>query len=538
MSADLTDIEAGRLWTFPGGIHPPERKELSNSTPLSALPVAGDYRVPVRQHNGDPGEICVQLGQQVLAGEPLTKPGMSNGLPVHAPTSGEVTYIGPARIAHPSGLADLVITITADGKDNCCDLYPVPDYQQLSRTELLDRLHDAGIAGLGGAGFPTARKLALQRPLDYLIINGVECEPYITADDRLMQEHAAEIIRGTEILLYIVGCSKALIAVEQNKPAAIGVFKRLLADHPTIALREIPVKYPSGGEKQLIQILTGREVPSRGLPIDIGLVMHNVGTAFAVQDAIDHGRPLLQRVVTVTGENVQQPGNYWVRLGTPVASLLEHCGYTPEPQQRVIMGGPMMGFTLPDLTVPVVKITNCIMLPATTELEPAQQEMPCIRCGACSDVCPAVLLPQQLQWLAKAKDYEGLEQQNLFDCIECGACAYVCPSEIPLVHYYRKAKAEIRNIAREKASAEIARERFEARQQRLEREKEERLERHRQAALAREKAQAEAVKAGGDNPQDAVQAAIARAKARKAAQAAKAAETNNKTEDKSTGDSE
>lgn len=535
MSAELTEIEAGRLWTFPGGIHPPERKERSSGTPLSSLPAAGDYRVPVKQHNGEPGEVCVQVGQQVLAGEPLTKPGMVNGLPVHAPTSGTITAIGPARIAHPSGLADLVISIRADCEDNFCELYPVPDYQQLSRTELLDRLRDAGIAGLGGAGFPTDRKLALQRPLDYLIINGVECEPYITADDRLMQEHAAEVIRGTEILLYIAGCSKALIAIEANKPAAIEAFEPLLADHPTITLRVIPVKYPSGGEKQLIQILTGREVPSRGLPIDIGLVMHNVGTAYAVQDAIDHGRPLIQRVVTVTGENVRKPGNYWVRLGTPVEQLLKHCDCAPEPQQRVIMGGPMMGFTLPDLSVPVVKITNCILLPAASELAPAQQEMPCIRCGACSDVCPAELLPQQLQWLAKAKDYEGLEQQNLFDCIECGACAYVCPSEIPLVHYYRKAKAEIRNIAREKASAEIARERFEARQQRLEREKEERLERHRQAAEAREKAQAEAVKAGGDNPQDAVQAAIARAKARKAAQAAKAADKN---DGKDTGESE
>jgi electron transport complex protein RnfC len=291
-----------------------------------------------------------------------------------------------------------------------------------------------------------------------------------------------------------------------------------------MSLRVVPTKYPSGGEKQLIQLLTGRQVPSRGLPIDIGLLMHNVGTAYAVQQAIDLGLPLTQRVVTVTGENVSKPGNYWVRLGTPVAHVLAHAGFKPEKAQKVIMGGPMMGFTLGSLQVPVVKISNCLLVPSTEELAPPRDEMPCIRCGACADVCPAQLLPQQLQWLAKAQDHDGLNQQNLFDCIECGACAYVCPSEIPLVHYYRKAKAEIRDIAREKAKSEVARERFEARQQRLEREKEERLERHRQAAEARQQAQQQAVEQGAPNPNDAVQAAIARAKARKAAQAAAAAE--------------
>ncbi|WP_411360499.1 electron transport complex subunit RsxC [Pseudidiomarina salilacus] len=531
-TANLKEIEAGRIWTFPGGIHPPERKELSNTVPIAQLPLAATYTVPLKQHIGGPAEICVSVGERVLHGQPLSKAALGQGLPIHAPTSGTVTAIGPGRIAHPSAMADIVIRIAADGKDESVPQQGLTDYTQVSRAELLERICMAGIAGLGGAGFPTAQKLALQRPIDYLIINGVECEPYISADDRLMREHAATILDGAAILLHLAGTTKGLVAIEDNKPEAIAAMREVLADYPQFSLRVVPTKYPSGGEKQLIQLLTGRQVPSKGLPIDIGLVMQNVGTAYAVSRAIRHGEALTERVVTVTGENVQKPGNYWVRIGTPVATLLQQTGFVSEgDQQRVIMGGPMMGFTLPDLEVPVVKITNCLLIPSTQELAPAQQEMPCIRCGACADVCPAQLLPQQLQWLAKAKDYDGLEQQNLFDCIECGACAYVCPSEIPLVHYYRKAKAEIRNLAREKAKAEVARERFEARQERLEREKEERLERHRKAAEARKQAQAEQVAAGGNDPQDAVQAAIARAKARKAAQqaAAKKAEQNSET---------
>ncbi|MFC0444608.1 electron transport complex subunit RsxC [Pseudidiomarina halophila] len=512
-------IETGKIWTFPGGIHPPERKELSNHSPIGQLALAATYVVPIKQHTGAPGEICVAVDERVLRGQPLTQSTTGQGLPVHAPTSGTVTAIGPGRIAHPSGMADIVIRIRADGEDESVPQQGLTDYTQVSRAELLDSIRLAGIAGLGGAGFPTAQKLALQRPIDYLIINGVECEPYISADDRLMREHAESIIDGAEILLHLAGCNKGLVAIEDNKPEAIAAMQDVLQQHPHFSLRVVPTKYPSGGEKQLIQLLTGRQVPSRGLPIDIGLIMQNVGTAYAVSRAIRHGEALTERVVTVTGEAVAKPGNYWVRIGTPVAHVLQQTGFQAQDnEQRIIMGGPMMGFTLPDVDVPIVKISNCLLVPSTTELAPAQQEMPCIRCGACSDVCPAELLPQQLQWLAKAKDHEGLEKQNLFDCIECGACAYVCPSEIPLVHYYRKAKAEIRNIAREKAKAEIARERFEARNERLEREKEQRLERHRKAAEARKKAQQEQVKSGGDNPQDAVQAAIARAKARKAAQ--------------------
>lgn len=272
-------------------------------------------------------------------------------------------------------------------------------------------------------------------------------------------------------------------------------------------------------DAQLIQVLTGLQVPTNQLPADIGVLVHNVGTAFAIAKAIDEGEPLLERVVTVTGETVAEPCTAWVPIGTPVGHVLQSCGFQAEPQQRVIIGGPMMGYTIPSLDVPVTKTTNCILAPSAKELRPADDEMACIRCGACEQVCPASLLPQQLQWLAKAKDYEGLKQHHLADCIECGACAYVCPSEIPLVYYYRQAKAQIREQLIEQQKSEIARQRFEARQARLEREKEERLEKHRKAAEARKAAQAARAESNEDDP---VQAALARVKARKAAQEASA----------------
>jgi len=518
-------IQDGHIWTFPGGIHPPERKHAS-AAPIAQLPLPEQLIVPIRQHIGEPAELLVQVGEQVLKGQALTASHQHGQLPVHAPTSGRIDKIAASTIAHPSGLTDTCVFIVPDGRDQCVDKQPIADYRICDRGQLLDHIKQAGIAGLGGAGFPTAQKLAQQKPLDYLIINGVECEPYICADDRLMREYADEIITGIEILMYLTSAPTTLLAVEDNKPEAIASLKQALGARQDIQLRVVPTKYPSGGEKQLIQLLTGQEVPSRGLPIDIGLVMQNVATAFAVKRAIIDGEPLVERVVTITGNTIAKPGNYWVRLGTPVAHLLQATGFKATAQQRVVMGGPMMGFALGDLQAPIVKISNCILVPDQQELPPAPAESPCIRCGACADVCPASLLPQQLYWHAKSKDHEALEQHNLFDCIECGACAYVCPSAIPLVHYYRQAKAEIRNLAREKARAEIARERFEARQQRLEREQQERLERHRKAAEARKKSQAEAAQTPGKDPQAAVKAALERAKARKAKQQAAASSEN------------
>lgn len=540
------EIAAGRLWQFPGGVHPPQRKTLANQRPIDRVAVPARLYVPVKQHIGQPGELLVHPGDPVLKGQPLTAPGPNAGLVVHAPSSGRVHAITEHPSAHPSALPVATIIIDTDGEDRWCERSTFDDYRQASSVELLAHIAASGIAGMGGAAFPTAQKLSSAHEQEYLIINGVECEPYIVSDDRLMREYAEEIVRGIKILQHISGIEQVLIAIEDNKPEAVHAMQNACGGDSQLSVRVVPTIYPSGGERQLIQILTNRQVPANGLPKDIGILMQNVGTAYAVQRAVVHGEPLIERVVTLTGEALQRPGTVWAPVGTSVEDLLEFAGYTPYKHARIIMGGPMMGFTLPRLDVPVVKGSNCILAPAKKELPAATDEMPCIRCGACSDVCPASLLPQQLYWFARDNDYDNLRHYNLADCIECGACAYVCPSEIPLVHYYRQAKAEMREQYIEKQKAEIAKDRFEARKLRLEREKEERLEKHRRAAEAREQAlakreaaaqaaakesQLDAARtpsdpddgnASGDDKQDKVKAAIARAKARKAAQAAAA----------------
>ncbi len=527
------DISAtSKLWSFPGGIHPPERKAPANMTAIQRFPLPPVLFIPLRQHAGEPGELCVAVGDYVLKGQPLTIPGVDNGLPVHASTSGTITAIQQHPLNHPSGLTGLTLCLEPDGKDAWYPRQPIANIDAISQREVLQHLQAMGIAGLGGAGFPTARKVAGARNIDVLIINGVECEPYIVSDDRLMREHAEEILAGSLLLQKLTSAKQLVIAIEDNKPEAAAAFAAAIHDSnatdtdttelkgAAAVLKIVPTRYPSGGEKQLIQILTGKQVPVRGLPADIGILMQNVGTAFAVARAIHHGEPLLERVVTITGEAVHQPGTAWALLGTPIEYLLAQSGFrAQEKKQRVIMGGPMMGFTVTNLQIPVIKTTNCILAPSQKELAPAEAEMACIRCGACEIACPASLLPQQLQWLAKAKDYDGLKQHNLADCIECGACAYVCPSQIPLVQYYRQAKAEIREQAIEQQKAEIARQRFEARQARLEREKEERLAKHKKAAEARKAAQAaRQTESSTDGEQDPVKAALARVKAKKAQQ--------------------
>jgi electron transport complex protein RnfC len=316
-----------------------------------------------------------------------------------------------------------------------------------------------------------------------LIINAAECEPYITADDRLMQDCAAQIVEGVRILMHILQPRQVLIGIEDNKPQAISMLRAVLAGSHDIQLRVIPTKYPSGGAKQLTQILTGKQVPHGGRSSDIGVLMQNVGTAYAIKRAIIDGEPLTERVVTLTGESVSKPGNVWARLGTPVRHLLEHAGFCPSAEQLVIMGGPLMGFTLPWLDVPVVKITNCLLAPSASEMGEQQEEKGCIRCSACADACPADLLPQQLYWFSKGQQHDKATAHNLSDCIECGACAWVCPSNIPLVQYFRQEKAEIYAIAQEEKRNAEAKARFEARQARLEREKAARAERHKKAAV-------------------------------------------------------
>ncbi|WP_233979445.1 electron transport complex subunit RsxC [Pectobacterium versatile] len=471
-----------RIWDFDGGIHPPEMKTQSSQIPLRQIPLPEQFIIPLKQHLGPEGEICVSVGDKVLRGQPLTR-GKGRTLPVHAPTSGTVNAIRQHTTAHPSGLSELSIIIVPDGDDRWCERQTFTDYRAQSIDTLLAHLHQAGIAGLGGAGFPTAAKLqGGMRGIETLIINGAECEPYITADDRLMQECAEEIIQGVEILSFLLQPKRILIGIEDNKPEAISALRLALGKRSDMQLRVIPTKYPSGGAKQLTKILTGKEVPFGKHSAAIGVLMQNVGTAFAIKRAVIDGEPLTERVVTLTGEALRQPGNVWARLGTPVRHLLKQGGFHVNKQPMVVMGGPLMGFTLPSLDVPIVKISNCLLAPSHAEMEPVAEEQSCIRCSKCADACPAGLLPQQLYWFSRGQEHEKARNHHLFDCIECGACAYVCPSNIPLVQYYRQEKAEIRAIDEEAQRAAQAKVRFDAKQARLEREKAARELRHKQAA--------------------------------------------------------
>ena len=494
-----------KIWDFDVGIHPPEMKTQSNGTPLRQVPLAPRFVIPLKQHIGAEGELCVNVGDTVLRGQALTR-GRGKMLPVHAPTSGTVVAIAPHSTAHPSALAELSVIIDADGEDRWIERDGWTDYRSRNREELIARIHQFGVAGLGGAGFPTGVKLqGGGDKIETLIINAAECEPYITADDRLMQDCAAQVVEGIRILAHILQPREILLGIEDNKPQAISMLRAVLADSHDISLRVIPTKYPSGGAKQLTQILTGKQVPHGGRSSDIGVLMQNVGTAYAIKRAVIDGEPITERVVTLTGEAVSRPGNVWARLGTPVRHLLNDAGFCPSADQMVIMGGPLMGFTLPWLEVPVVKITNCLLAPSASEMGETPEEKGCIRCSACADACPADLLPQQLYWFSKGQQHEKATAHNIADCIECGACAWVCPSNIPLVQYFRQEKAEIYAISQEEKRAAEAKARFEARQARLEREKAARLERHKSAA---------AQPAAKDH--DAIAAALARVKEKQA----------------------
>ncbi len=510
----IEKLDNHELWDFPGGVFPAERKTLSNQTPIGKLPIPERLYVTVKQHIGVEGHLIVEVGQKVLKGQALTKSMNPFAVPIHAPTSGEIAAIDKHVSAHPSGLPELTVQIISDQQDKWIKLSPLADYQNIQKVQVLAAICDAGISGMGGAGFPTHIKSSPKKDVDFLIVNGIECEPYITSDDRLMREHAWQIRQGIDVLCQLLNPKHVLIGIESNKPEAIEAMQVACRENSNYRICNVPTKYPAGGEKQLIQVLTNREVPAQGLPVDVGVIMHNVGTCFAIADAIFSGKPLIERVVTVTGEATKKAGNVWALIGSPVTHLLDNADYKQamQKQPNIIMGGPMMGFTVISDLVPVVKTTNCIFAPSDNEMS-GNNEQACIRCSACADACPASLLPQQLFWHAKAKELDKAQDYNLFDCIECGACAYVCPSEIPLVHYYRIAKSEIRVEQEEKQKSDKARDRFEKREARLIAEQQARDEKHRLAAQARK----QAMESNGNNAKDKIAAALARAKAKKQA---------------------
>ena len=511
MADVLTRFNSGKIWDFKGGIHPPEMKSQSNQSPIQQSELAHDFYVPIKQHAGSAGDVLVKKGDYVLKGQPLTQGDGLRTLPVHAPTSGTVKFIGKHVAPHPSGLTEDMIHIQADGLDKWREQFPLEEFFTQPVEQLIDRIYQAGIAGLGGAVFPTAAKIqSAEKKVKLLIINGAECEPYITCDDRLMRDYTDEMIEGIRILRYILRPEKVVIAVEDNKPEAIQAIQESLHGANDIELRVIPTKYPSGAAKQLIYLLTGMEVPSGGRSYDIGVLMHNVGTAFAIKRAVINDEPLIERVVTLTGDKISEKGNYWVRLGTPVDHLLAQVGYQYDERFPVFAGGPMMGLQLSDLNAPVTKLINCLLAPDHFEYGEPEPEQACIRCSACSDACPVNLMPQQLYWYARSEDHQKSEEYSLKDCIECGVCAYVCPSHIPLIQYFRQEKAKIWEIKEKAKKAEEAKIRFEAKQARMAREEQERKARSQRAAEARRE---ELAKQKGEDP---VKAALERLKAKQA----------------------
>jgi len=533
------------LWKFHGGVHPPFHKEDSNKLPIKPAGIPAQLILPLQQHIGVPTEAIVKTGDKVTKGQTIAKASHGLGADIHAPTSGFISAIETRPLPHPSGLAGLSIIIDTDGKDDWGDsrLTPYADFVNTDVETLLERIRQAGIVGLGGAAFPTAVKLAkpskhtdaAQNKVNTLIINGAECEPYISCDDRLMREKSEQIITGIRILQHMVKPDICLIGIEDNKPEAITSMQNACKDDADIEVVAIPTIYPSGGEKQLIKILTGKEVPAGGLPLDIGILGQNVGTVYSIYQAVIKGEPLISRAITVTGNGIHQAQNFEVLNGTPFNYLADKAGGYTKMAEHLIMGGPMMGFALQDDTIPVVKATNCALFISTTALRESnsdysnQPTMPCIRCGKCMDACPVNLLPQQLYWHVRAKDFEKAEKHNLKDCIDCGCCSYVCPSHIPLVDYYRFAKTEIRDQQQAQKKADKARERHEFllfRKERDKREREEKRAAHK-AAMQKKKEAAAKAKAAGKSPgktdsqdeakADAIKAAVERAKAKKQA---------------------
>jgi electron transport complex protein RnfC len=462
------------LFRFHGGVKPASNKQASAAAPIAAAPLPPLLVVPFRQSATSAAAIQVKPGDTVLKGQVIGAAEGAFGTAVHAPTSGTVRAIESRTLPHPSGLAAPCALIEPDGAERWIERMPIDPFA--ADPELIRaRIREAGIVGLGGAVFPSHVKA--RATVDTLIINGAECEPWITCDDRLMRERANEVVAGARILGRLMGAKRILFGVEDNKPEAAQALRDALieCDGASCQVVAVPTLYPAGGEKQLIRVLTGIEIPYGKLGPDFGVQCFNVGTAHAVARAVLHGEPLVSRIVTLAG-NCETPGNFEVLIGTPMDALLP-LGHPRADTDRVVMGGPMMGFPVPDLAVPVVKATNCLLAMSPALFPPPPPEMPCIRCGACTRACPMVLQPHELYWFSRSKNFGKAQEYHLFDCIECGCCAFVCPSHIPLVDYYRFAKSEIRAREREKAAADKARERHEFRQFREEREKQEKAAR-------------------------------------------------------------
>lgn len=439
--------------TFPkGGVHPPENKKASGSS-IVVLPVPKSVCIHLAHHLGAPAEPIVAKGDTVKAGQLIGKSTGFISANLHSPVSGVVQKIEPAPDS--SGYKKPAIFIEVKDDEWMPEIDRSPDLvkpSDLTPEEIIGQVGKMGIVGLGGATFPSHVKLSVPKgkKADILIINGVECEPYLTSDHRLMLEKGEEILIGTQLLMKALRVTSCVIAIENNKPDAVSHLRELCVRYPGILVEPLQVKYPQGGEKQLIKAITGREVPSGKLPIEVGAVVHNVGTAFAVYEAIAKNKPLVERVVTVTGKSMQRTANYLVRIGTPVIELIEASGGLPEDTGKVISGGPMMGRALPFLDVPVTKGTSgIVIIPVDESHRP--KSMNCIRCSRCSSACPMGLEPYLLMSLGELKRWEEMEKENVMDCMECGCCSYTCPSGRPLLDYIRLGKNNVNRLIRSRS---------------------------------------------------------------------------------------
>ncbi len=512
-----TSQDSLRLYSFKGGLKLKHHKNISLENGLHRLPIPKKLTISLRLNNGMVAEPIVTIGDHVLKGQLIAKPHDNGGSFIHASGSGTVTAIKKHKTASPNADVSMIIEISTDANDQWVEKHSSDITQFIehsSPSDIVNAIYEGGLIGLGGAGFPTHLKYHQQHQhppssIHTLIINGAECEPYITCDEQLMIEYADDLINGTLLMMKASGADQVLFAIEDQVGGIKSRLQHIIKNQQitNIKVIKVPTIYPAGGEKQLIKVLTGQEVPSGGLPLDLGIIVQNVATIKALNDYIAEGKPLVERIVTVAGDAIDTPQNLIVPIGTSIEELLNFVGCDFENIHRIIIGGPMMGYTMPDIDIGIDKTSNCILALTQQNTKQHGPTLPCIRCGECVNVCPAELLPQQLHWYIKGGNLEKAREHHVFDCIECGACAWVCPSQIKLVDYYRYAKSELKYLDFKRQKADAAQIRHEQREQRLLKLKQQRVEK-RKNTLKRT--------ADPDKMKKDLQAIMARAQAAKA----------------------